>query len=931
MSSYRNKLLPPIISSKVLSPTQNTLSGPKPNSILSGFYRYHLNENDRHYVPPAVNSFPNTQLKHESLLDSSSDKEKNKDIQLVVEEKNLYNDTLISMRQRNPSSKRGHNIKPSDLNTTLRHSKGPFASKSSESRLQKYKPPIDNVLKTKRGELKILDPERNQSMFEIRRVFGYIDPAHEMKKQILSELMERNKIPANYFLLGKQNFYSNIELDVGTVANLVDISSNKDGDIVIKPIERVQIQNKIKELATDNVNQLLGKMIETPKKKKVKRMIGKFLEAKVKGYVELKHNLEPIPKVGWKRELIKHNSAKSKESIKFKLEDLAYKDMNKDIKMLSIQKVIPVSSIKEKKTVIEPEHIQDRINRPLRKFITRAISPIKHSSFIKHKSRTQCYTKAASPKKRTNKRNIQLPINQSEELNNKSLSPKVKDHLYDHPVNVLFREINEILMLVRQKVVSEGNFIKLCKRFDIHFTKKQLENEEFFKVRENIVSVKEKLLHAFYNELNKENEYVAEVIKIPKYFLGKGNNPMLVQTLIKQRWWNKADSIYTANLIWTQWKKRKIINLLPVKKELTEDVEENKKRGILRLYNHVEGNGHLANKKAMFYNMKAYYESIGKDPFKVLPITFHIKEGKNDKEYQKFIEEYEKNKEHTENIWIIKPGENTNRGRGITIIRSICGLDKILIDTNKRHTYIVQKYIERPLLFNKRKFDIRCYGLLTAINNNVKGYFCNEGYLRTASKDYSLKCIGSKIVHLTNEAVQMNYEEFGKFEPGNKVTYYDFQKYLDITYPENKINFFSDILLQIKRLVTDSFRATHGKLDPAGRQYTFELFGYDFMIDNAFHVYLIEVNTNPCLEIMSPITAKIVPIMVDSALRIAVDPLFQPPADFFSSKKYAGEVFPEIKHELVYDSKIDAPTLQDINNETIILEAEENNSDEDAM
>ena len=30
---------------------------------------------------------------------------------------------------------------------------------------------------------------------------------------------------------------------------------------------------------------------------------------------------------------------------------------------------------------------------------------------------------------------------------------------------------------------------------------------------------------------------------------------------------------------------------------------------------------------------------------------------------------------------------------------------------------------------------------------------------------------------------------------------------------------------------------------------TYELFGLDFMIDDSYHVWLIEVNTNPCLEI----------------------------------------------------------------------------------
>ena len=53
---------------------------------------------------------------------------------------------------------------------------------------------------------------------------------------------------------------------------------------------------------------------------------------------------------------------------------------------------------------------------------------------------------------------------------------------------------------------------------------------------------------------------------------------------------------------------------------------------------------------------------------------------------------------------------------------------------------------------------------------------------------------------------------------------------------------------QIKRIVTDTFRATCRLVDPQARHHSFEIFGYDFMLDHDFRVYLIEVNTNPCIE-----------------------------------------------------------------------------------
>ena len=45
----------------------------------------------------------------------------------------------------------------------------------------------------------------------------------------------------------------------------------------------------------------------------------------------------------------------------------------------------------------------------------------------------------------------------------------------------------------------------------------------------------------------------------------------------------------------------------------------------VKLANKIEDNYHLCNKKALLYNMKSYYESIGEDPFDALPVTFHIK------------------------------------------------------------------------------------------------------------------------------------------------------------------------------------------------------------------------------------------------------------------------------------------------------------------
>jgi hypothetical protein len=72
----------------------------------------------------------------------------------------------------------------------------------------------------------------------------------------------------------------------------------------------------------------------------------------------------------------------------------------------------------------------------------------------------------------------------------------------------------------------------------------------------------------------------------------------------------------------------------------------------------------------------------------------------------------------------------------------------------------------------------------------------------------------------------------------------------------------------------DTFKATAHKLDNKRRLHGFEVFGYDFMIDSNFKVWLIEVNTNPCLDTSCSLLSRIIPTMLDNAFHIAVDPLF---------------------------------------------------------
>ena len=84
------------------------------------------------------------------------------------------------------------------------------------------------------------------------------------------------------------------------------------------------------------------------------------------------------------------------------------------------------------------------------------------------------------------------------------------------------------------------------------------------------------------------------------------------------------------------------------------------------------------------------------------------------------------------------------------------------------------------------------------------------------------------------------------------------------------------------------------------------------MIDENFKVYLIEVNTNPCLELSSPLLARLIPSMLENAIRLAVDPVFPPPENFSQRKNVVHELCPENKFQLIFDERIDGPELNEI-------------------
>lgn len=347
-----------------------------------------------------------------------------------------------------------------------------------------------------------------------------------------------------------------------------------------------------------------------------------------------------------------------------------------------------------------------------------------------------------------------------------------------------------------------------------------------------------------------------------KFVIFQGNNSEVVKKIMKKREnWEEIPTIEHSNahFIWQPIAKSlRFDRLLPY---LPKQVA-----------NHFEHHFEITDKKNLYSNLSQYCSEKGKNIDEIVPKTFFIEFNSNQVKSQikSFICFFKSRQKKPPSLWIFKPS-SLNRGQGISLFTRLSEFKSILKSFPKdSDSVIVQKYIENPLLLSNRKFDIRVWVLIT---HEYKCFFCKEGYIRTSSEEFSLSksLIHNKFVHLTNNAVQQKSSNYSKFEDGNQIDL----RLLESLLPDPET--FDNIYKKIQDLIVISLLSVKKKLNPHKRQFCFEIFGYDFLIDSDFKPWLIECNTNPCLELSSKLLENLIPHMLDQALSLTIDKLFQTP------------------------------------------------------
>lgn len=177
--------------------------------------------------------------------------------------------------------------------------------------------------------------------------------------------------------------------------------------------------------------------------------------------------------------------------------------------------------------------------------------------------------------------------------------------------------------------------------------------------------------------------------------------------------------------------------------------------------------------------------------------------------------------------WILKPS-TLNNGKHIKIFDCLSKVEQHYVSfTRLGGEHVLQRYLKNPHLLKGHKYSIRMFVVLT---NYGGSYLYPHGYLNVSRYPFQSNDFSDLRPHLTNEYLS---------EDESNV----------IQIPTQRLECFAALYTQIKCIVTNVIQALQKKHPHAficHQDRALSIFGFDFLVDIDFRVWLLEANHGPC-------------------------------------------------------------------------------------
>ncbi|RMZ95724.1 tubulin tyrosine ligase [Brachionus plicatilis] len=307
----------------------------------------------------------------------------------------------------------------------------------------------------------------------------------------------------------------------------------------------------------------------------------------------------------------------------------------------------------------------------------------------------------------------------------------------------------------------------------------------------------------------------------------------------------------------------------------------------------------LIRKAQIAFYLRKYLSKVQSQLFKHVPETYvfeldyidYLDEALNDCfEVEQALESNLSSKEGQSTKKFILKSSMTNKGAEILIFDTKKQLEDFFISRIENsedevldlREWVIQSYIENPLklrLYNNRKFHLRVYVLAVG---NLKVYVYRDVLALFALEEYKIqsRIQGEKLdlkSHITNTCVQLedidkDSEQFANAEEEC------IKRFWDLDFDENKDKSAqkkNSIFAQIKYCVGEIFNCLHHEptvFQPL--ENAFELYGFDFLIDEKYNCFFLEANAFPDFKQTGDMLHDIIDCLFYQTICVASDEFF---------------------------------------------------------